>query len=266
MRLSGKRLLVVGASSGLGRATALLAAREGARVCLAARRVDRIVEAAKEAGGGAFAVECDVRDEASCSRAVARAVEEMDGLDGLVYSPATSTFGPINEIDASDWRNVFETNVIGVSLILNAAIHPLSATRGKAVIYSSIVIDDSPPRPQQASYVVSKAALERLIEAWQGEYRSVGFTSIASGDTMTEFGLDHDMEKLAPIVQRWGELEYLYGRVMDAESVAAQAINALAARETIRRIAITPAFPDEGSAHSAAAEFEQMGRKAGDPR
>ncbi|MAG34177.1 MAG: short-chain dehydrogenase [Deltaproteobacteria bacterium] len=267
MRLSGKRLLVVGASSGLGRATALQAAAEGARVCFASRRVERIEQAAREAGNGAFAVACDVRDEASCGNAVARAVQEMGGLDGFVYSPATSTFGPIEGVDAAEWRKVFETNVIGVSLLLNAAIDPLSAARGKAVIFSSIVIDDSPPRPQQASYVVSKSALERLIEAWQGEHRSVGFTAIASGDTITEFGTDHDMETLVPIVQRWGELEYLYGRMMEADSVAAQAINALASPETVRRIAITPAFPEgDGSldSHSAEFEFEQMGRTEGD--
>lgn len=242
MRLSGKRLLVVGASSGLGKAAALAAAAEGARVCVAARRTDRIEATAHEAGNGAIALTCDVRDESSCRAVVAGAVEALGGLDAVVYAPGIATFCPIEEIDADSWLAVLETNLIGVSLILNAAIEHLEASRGKAVVFSSIVIDDSPPRPQQASYVVSKVALEALIEAWQAEHRGVGFTSIANGDTLTEFGTGHDLAKLAPIVREWVDQGYLYGRMMDVSTVAEQVVNALCASETIRRIAITPTY------------------------
>jgi len=242
MRLSGKRLLAVGASSGLGKASALAAATEGARVCFAARRTDRIEEAAQAAGNGAFALSCDVRDEASCRSVVAAATETLGGLDAVIYAPGISTFGPIEEIDANSWRAVLETNLIGASLVLSAAIEPLEASNGKVVFISSIVIDDAPPRPQQASYVVSKVALETLIEAWQAEHRSVGFTSIASGDTLTEFGNGHDIQKLAPIVRRWQDQGYLYGRMMDVSAVAEQVVHALSSRETIRRIAITPTY------------------------
>ena len=74
MRLQDRRVLVVGASSGLGRAAAVAVAAEGARVAFAARRLDRLEEAAAEAGGGCIAIHCDVRDEASCDAAVAQAV------------------------------------------------------------------------------------------------------------------------------------------------------------------------------------------------
>lgn len=242
MRLSGKRLLAVGASSGLGRASALAAAAEGARVCFAARRIDRIEEAARAAGNGAFPLSCDVRDESSCRSVVAGAAETMGGLDAVFYAPGISTFGPIEEIDAESWRAVLETNLVGASLILSAAIGYLEASRGKAVFISSIVINDSPPRPQQAAYVISKVALETLIEAWQAEHRQVGFTSIASGDTLTEFGIGHDVEKLAPIVRQWQDQGYLYGRMMEVSAIAEQVVNALCSSETIRRIAITPAY------------------------
>ena len=192
-----------------------------------------------------FALPCDVADEASCQRVVAEAVAELGGLDAVVYAPGISTFGPIEEISKADWHRVLATNLIGVSLILNAAIQALEATRGRFVVISSITIDDSPPRPQQATYVVSKRALEALIEAWQNEHRQVAFTSIASGDTLSEFGLQEDMEKMMPIVQRWNTLEYLYGRMMEPIAIAEQVVNALAARETIRRIAVTPSYPPE---------------------
>lgn len=261
MRLSGKRVLVLGASSGLGKASALEIAREGARVCVAARRLDRLAETVAEAGPNAFARACDVRDENSCQRVVDEAVAELGGLDAVVYAPGISTFGPIEEIRQSDWHAVLETNLIGVSLILNAAIGHLSKTRGKFVVISSIVIDDSPPRPQQATYVVSKVALEALVAAWQGEHRAVAFTSIATGDTLSEFGFGHDLDKLISITQRWSQLEYLYGRLMEPGAIAEQVVNALASRETIRRIAITPSFPDPSEDHAedwAAAEIEQQ--------
>ncbi|MBK7947626.1 MAG: SDR family oxidoreductase [Deltaproteobacteria bacterium] len=256
MRLENKRVLVVGASSGLGRESGLAIAREGARVGFAARRLERVEAAASEAGGACFALRCDVREEASCREVVAGAIERMGGLDALVYCPGISPFGPIEEIDQRAWLEVFSTNVIGFSLLMNAAIDELSANRGKVVVYSSISIDDSPPRPKQASYPISKIALERLIEAWQGEHRKVGFTSIANGDTLTEFGFGESMEKLIPIVQRWSELDYMYGRMMDVSSVAEQVVNALCSRETIRRIAITPHYPD------VVETVDEMGQKA----
>lgn len=242
MRLSGKRLLAVGSSSGIGRASALAAAAEGARVCFAARRIDPTREAAKTAGNESFALTCDVRDESSCHSAVAEAAAAMGGLDAVIYAPGIATFGPIEEIDAESWRAVLETNLIGASLILSAAIGLLEDSRGKAVFISSIVIDDSPPRHQQASYVISKIALESLIAAWQAEHHAVGFTSIASGDALTDFGVGHDVQKLAPIVQRWQEHGYMYGRMMDVSAVAEQVVHALASSETIRRIAITPRY------------------------
>ena len=248
MRLSGKRVLVLGASSGLGKAAAVEVAKEGGRVCVAARRVDRLDETVAEAGPAAFARACDVRDEVSCREVVEAAVAELGGLDAVVYSPGVSTFGPIEAISGNDWREVLETNLIGVALILNAAIKHLEATRGKFVVISSIVINDSPPRPYQATYVVSKRALEAMIEAWQGEHRGVAFTSIATGDTLSEFGHGEDMDKMLPIVEHWSRLDYLYGRMMDPISVAEQVVNALASRETIRRIAITPSYPPTSEA------------------
>jgi NAD(P)-dependent dehydrogenase (short-subunit alcohol dehydrogenase family) len=266
MRLKDKRILVVGASSGLGRESGFALAREGARVAFAARRVDRLEAAAAQAGGGAFALACDVRDETSCRAVVADAVARMGGLDALVYAPGISTFGPIEEIASSDWQDCFATNVIGLSLILNAAIRELEASRGKVVVYSSISIDDSPPRPKQATYLVTKAALERLVQAWQGEHRLVGFTSIANGDTLTEFGFGHDAAMLAPIVQRWFELDYMYGRMMDPAVVAEQVVNALCSPETVRRIAITPNYAEAIAlaGTSAAPSEAAQGQKAVD--
>ena len=140
MRLSGKRVLAVGASSGIGQASASAAAKEGARVCFASRRADRIEEAARNAGNDGFALACDVRDESSCRSVVDEATRIMGGLDAIVYAPGISTFGPIEDIDADAWRAVLETNLIGASLILNSAIVP-SLMLGWSATSTSLMMD-----------------------------------------------------------------------------------------------------------------------------
>lgn len=246
-QLMGRRILVMGASSGVGRATGLALAREGARVAFAARRRERLEEAVQEAGKAALAVECDVEKEASIEAAVAQVVDAFGGLDALIYAPGIAVFESLAEIDGATWRRVLDTNLVGPTMALRAAIAHLHASRGKAVLISSIVIDDRPPRPQNAPYVVSKVALEALAAAWQGEHRAVGFTTIAMGDTVTEFGQDSDPQRIGPMVHRWIDGGYMYGRAMEAESVAEQIVSVLRSRETVRRVAITPRYSDDPS-------------------
>ena len=108
-------------------------------------------------------------------------------------------------------------------------------------------------RPKKGAILRDEAerALEALIRAWQGEHRTVGFTSIAMGDTFTEFARDQDMAMVGAVVKRWAEQGYMYGRAMDAASVADQVVNALASPETVRRIAITPHYPHDADAAEA---------------
>ncbi|MBW2425532.1 MAG: SDR family oxidoreductase [Deltaproteobacteria bacterium] len=246
MRLENRRVLVIGASSGIGAASGVEIAAEGGRVAFAARRVDRIEALASQAGNDAIAVACDVRDEASCQAAVERTLEEFGGLDALVYVPGISPFVALREADAKSWREVLDTNLVGATVMMRAAVDALEASCGKAVFISSISIDDSPPRCAAAPYVVSKVALEALVRAWQGEHKRVGFTTIAMGDTLTEFGQNEDAAALIPIIEDWVKRGIMYGRMMDVSSVAAQVVNALASPETVRRIAITPHYPHEG--------------------
>ena len=243
-RLQDRKVLVVGASSGIGQASGQAIAAEGGRVAFAARRVALLEEAVAAAGAGSVALACDVCDPASCEQAVDQAAEALGGLDALVYTPGVTLYNDIQDMDADAWRLTLDTNVIGASLVMSQALPHLEKVRGKAVFFSSISIDDQPPRRGMAPYVVSKTALETLVRAWQGEHQSVGFTTIAMGDTLSGKVGESNNSRLPDYVQGWIEKGYMYGRLMEAESVAAQVVNVLSSPETVRRLAITPQYAD----------------------
>ena len=119
------RTVVVGASSGLGRCIGVGLARRGGQIALLARRRARIEAAAEEAGSGAVAIECDVTDEASCRSAFDQAAEALGGIDNIIYTPAISPMVRMVDTGADTWRRIFDTNVIGASLVTSAARYPV---------------------------------------------------------------------------------------------------------------------------------------------
>ena len=126
---NARRVVVVGASSGLGRCIGIGLAQRGSRVALLARRKDRLDRAAAEAGHGALAVECDVTDEASCraaDRARPRPASEASTPSSTPRRSATSS--RIEDTDAETWQSVFATNVTGAALATAAALPHLKAS------------------------------------------------------------------------------------------------------------------------------------------
>ncbi len=118
--LRGRTALVTGASSGLGAHFARLLASQGAKVALAARRLDRLESLAGEieaAGGTALAVACDVTDEASIVAAVAHAAERIGTLDILVNNSGVTGRKPFLESTAEEWDSVLDTNLRGAFLM-----------------------------------------------------------------------------------------------------------------------------------------------------
>jgi len=242
-RLEGKRVLVVGASSGIGRAIAVAAADEGAQLAVAARREEALEKLAAELGGRALSMRLDVCDEASCSEGVSRAVEQLGGLDGLVFAVGVAYMHKLSEVDASAWSRIFSSNVTGAALVANAAIPHLEASRGRAIFLSSISADDFPPRSALGPYMVSKAALNKLVEVLQTEHKAVSFTRVSVGDTMpTDFASDWDMAAAGEVVREWGEQGLMFGRAMQPESVAAHVADLLAARESVAVTRIVPHY------------------------
>ncbi|MCV7260048.1 SDR family oxidoreductase [Mycobacterium shimoidei] len=218
------RVAVVGASAGLGRCIGIGLAGKGARVAFLARRRDRLANAAKEAGVGAVAVACDVTDGAACQMAMADVVEAFGGLDALVYTTGIGVLAPLTDVSAEQWGELFATNVTGASLITAAAAPHLAASAGSAVYLSSLSASYSAPWPLLGAYAVSKAALDKLVEAWRIEHPNIGFTRLAvgdcfggEGDSQTEFNKTWDPRALEDAIRYWMDHGYMQGGLVEAD-------------------------------------------------
>lgn len=220
------RTVVVGASSGLGRCIAVGLGRRGDHVAVLARRYDRLTEAAKEAGPGTLAIACDVTDEDSCASAFEQAAAGLGGIDALVYTPAVGPLKRLVDTDAATWRRTFDTNVVGAALVTRAALAHLDASRGVAAYLSSVTASGTPVWPGLGAYSVSKAALDKLVEAWRIEHPQVGFTRIVvgdcaggEGDSVTQFASEWDRDLAAELFPVWSARDYLSGSLLDVEKL-----------------------------------------------
>jgi NAD(P)-dependent dehydrogenase (short-subunit alcohol dehydrogenase family) len=216
------RVAVVGASAGLGRCIGIGLAQRGARVAFLARRRDRLIKAAEEAGNGAAAVTCDVTDAAACRRAIDEVVDTFGGLDALVYTTGMGVLAPLADVSEQQWAQLFATNVTGASLVTAAAAPHLAESLGSAVYLSSLSASYTTPWPFLGSYAVTKGALDKLVEAWRVEHPNIGFTRLAvgdslggTGDSQTEFNKDWDPEALEKAIRFWMENKYMQGGLID---------------------------------------------------
>lgn len=243
------RTVVVGASSGLGRCIAIGLGQRGARVALLARRRDRLVDAAKEAGAGSVAIACDVTETSSCRAAIEEAARTMGGIDALVYSTGIGPLRRLVDIDADTWRQTFATNVTGAALVTAAAMPHLTAARGVAAYLTSVSASLTPPWPGLAAYIVSKAALDKLVEAWRTEHPTVGFTRVIVGDcpggdgpSMTEFSAGWDSELATELLPVWLGRNYMSGSLLDVDDLVrvVETVLRCGAGANIPSVAVTP--------------------------
>ncbi|MGW1891138.1 SDR family NAD(P)-dependent oxidoreductase [Streptomyces sp. NPDC002004] len=124
-RLEGTVALVTGASSGIGHATALELAREGASVALVGRREDRLTDLGAEisgAGGRALVVPADITTAQAAAEAVERTVEGLGRLDTLVNNAGLMLLGPAPSADLNDWRRMIDINLMGLMYTTHAAV------------------------------------------------------------------------------------------------------------------------------------------------
>lgn len=246
------RTVIVGASTGLGRCIAVGLARRGAQVALLARRQELLDDAAAEAGPGALAISCDVTDAGACADAVTRVVGAFGGIDAVVYSTGVGVLRRIEDLDAETWMRAFGTNVVGASLFTAAALPHLVESRGAAAYLSSVSASQTAPWPGLGAYTVTKAALDKLVEAWRVEHPQVGFTRVVVGDCgggegigQSQFTADWDPELATEMLTLWLERRLLSGALMDVDHLVGMidAVLRCGASAEIPTIAVTPRRP-----------------------
>lgn len=215
MMLEGRKVMVVGASSGMGRATAIALAKGGAEVVFAARRNDLLEDAVREAGSGHI-VPIDVLDPGSIDAAVASAVERVGQLDALLYTPGLSYIARLRDMTPPQWSDILGVNLVGPNLTIAAALPHLSEHAVVAVVSSD---SSAAPRHSLVPYGCSKAALEAAMEGWRTE--EVGgrrFITIVLGPTRpSDFSRDFDPEQFASLFPHWQRQGFRTGSLATPE-------------------------------------------------
>lgn len=191
-RFKGLVAWITGGGSGLGRALAHELARQGARVAVSGRRMERlqqVVDSLRSSGAEALALPCDVTDETEVQRAVQGVVDHWGRLDVVVANAGYGVTGPFKKIPLTQWKRQLDVNVLGVVAVLSHALPHLEKTSGRAVVVSSVLGRMGVAR--QAPYCTSKYALVGLCDClFQELYGSgVSVTNIMPGLVESEIAM-----------------------------------------------------------------------------
>lgn len=180
--LSGRIALVTGASQGIGAATAIALAGQGAHVILTARTVkalEAVEDAIHAAGGSATIAPLDLAEPDGVSRLAAAVAQRWDTLDILIINAAyLPTLTPVTQISPEQFGKALTVNVLATQALL-AAFDPLLKRAGHARIVGLTSSVGSVPRAFWAAYGASKAAFESLLDSYAAEVEKLGDTRVA---------------------------------------------------------------------------------------
>ncbi|SNT70997.1 SDR family NAD(P)-dependent oxidoreductase [Psychrobacter sp. LV10R520-6] len=191
-RFREKTVIVTGAGSGIGRATAIRFANEGASVVLVGRTAETLKETAKEFpedrtwihNDNYLTVICDISDQSQVQEMVRRVVEKFDQIDVLVNNAGKATQGKITELSAEDWKSSIDVNLNGTFYVCQAAMPHLIATKGNIVNVSSLsgVGGDW----NMAAYNAAKAGVSNLTRTLALDHGPDGVRVNAVNPSITE--------------------------------------------------------------------------------
>ena len=223
--LAGRKVLVIGASAGIGRSFAAEAMADGATVCVAARRRELLEKLCAETGTGTPIV-ADLSIPDDCTRIVDEALAAMGDIDLLLFTSGAGHLTQIAQPDPDEWLGVLRVNTLGPILVTAAALPRVSTDTLFAFMSSEA---SSETRWGLSSYQASKAALDSSIRSWRNELPERRFMRIVMGGTIgTDFASAWDMALLDKALQRWDD-DGISPAVMECDHVGRQLADVLAA-------------------------------------
>jgi len=239
LRLDGKTALVTGASSGLGARFAHVLAEAGARVAIAARRMERLAELAQAitgAGGRAHAVAMDVTDVASVRAGVAAAEAALGPIDVLVNNSGVSVTAHIGEVEEADYDHVMDTNLKGAFFVAQAVGRSMIAGKRPGRIINIASAAGLRPLGRISVYGMSKAGMIHMTRSMALEWGRYGINVNAVCPGYIETELTHDYwatdggKKLLQMLprRRVGKPEDLDGIVLLLAADQSQFVNGAA--------------------------------------
>lgn len=206
-KLTGKVVLVTGASSGIGEATAIALAAAGAKVAVAARRADRLEKLVKrilDDGGQALPIIADVADDTQAHDMVLKANTEFGRVDILINNAGVMLNGPIDAADTEDWRRMVNTNILGLMYATHAAL-PIMKAQGEGHIVNISSVAGRTAQAGSGVYNATKWGVGAFSEALRQEvYKDkIRVTIIEPGAVATEL-TDHITNSAAKErIQNW---------------------------------------------------------------
>jgi clavulanate-9-aldehyde reducatase len=219
--LDGKVAAITGASSGIGEATAVALANEGAAVALGARRKDRLDEIARaieSEGGRAVAFEADIGDEEQARGFVRGAAEALGRLDVLVNNAGVMLLGPVEGVDTEQWRRMVDVNVLGLLYCTQEAM-PLIRDSGGGHIVNVSSVAGRQATFGAAVYNLTKWGVVGFSEALRQEAlnSNIRVTAIEPGfvDTELQGHNEHPM-----VVEATEKMREDIGKVLESEDIA----------------------------------------------
>ncbi len=194
-RLEGKVAFVTGGGTGIGRACALLFAREGARVAVAGRRrepLDATVAQIRAAGGEALAVACDVTARTHVEDAIRATVERFGRLHVVVNNAGALLVGTAEQTSDEDWSRILGTNLTGTFLVSRAALSELRRAGGGAIVNIASILGLVSMK-DRAAYTASKTGVVGLTRAMALDHAQDGIRVNAVCPSLVETELVHDL-------------------------------------------------------------------------
>ena len=196
MQLSGKTVILTGASSGIGRAAARLFAAHGANVVLGARRaaeLDRVAADIRDAGGTALALAGDVTAEGYAEALVDLAVSSFGRLDAAFNNAGiTGALAPVPETSRATWDAVLATNLTAAFLAARAQVPAMLAAGGGSLVFTSSFVGHATGLPGMGAYAAAKAGLVGLARVLAAEHGAQGLraNALLPGGTLTPMAGD----------------------------------------------------------------------------